>query len=84
MEVMPMAAPDMRFDLNLKDADRRQALEDFFQQSGGAVVFDDMPSDNSLSVRAVDLSFRDAIELLLPEGFQAVEKDGLYHVRKVK
>jgi|GEM_PF-2401407 len=78
-----MIDSNMRFDLNLKDADRRQALEDFFRQAGDAVVFDDVPSDNSLSVRAVDLSFRDAIELLLPEGFQAVEKDEIYHIRKV-
>lgn len=79
-----MADPDMRFDLNLKDADRHQMLEDFFQQAGRAVVFDDEPSNNVISVRAVDLSFHDAVELLLPEGFQAVEQDGIYHIRKVK
>ncbi|MHB0936945.1 MAG: hypothetical protein ACYDCO_09440 [Armatimonadota bacterium] len=78
-----MADPNMTFDLNLKDADRHQALDDFFQQAGRAVIFDDEPS-HVISVRAADLSFRDAVELLLPEGFQAVEIDGIYHIRRVR
>lgn len=78
-----MADPNMLFDLNLKDTDRREALDDFFQQAGRAVSFDDEPSD-LVSVHAADLSFRDAVHLLLPEGFQAVEIDGIYHIRRVR
>ena len=78
-----MADRDMRFVLNLKDADRHQALDDFFQQAGRAVLFDDELSD-IVSVRAADLSFRDAVDLLLPERFQAVEVEGIYHIRHTR
>ena len=73
--------PNMSFDLNLKDADRHQALDEFFQQAGRAVIFDDQPSE-IVSVRAADLNFRDAIQLLLPEDFEAAELDGIYHIRR--
>lgn len=78
-----MTDPNMRFDLNLKDTDRHQALDDFFQQAERAVQFDDEPSD-MVSVRAADLSFHDAVKLLLPEGYTVAEVGGIYHIRRLQ
>ena len=78
---MAATDPNMSFDLHLKDADRHQALDDFFQQANRVVIFDDEP-DNIVSVHAADLSFHDAIKLLLPANFEAAEVDGIYHIRR--
>jgi len=76
-----MADPNMLFDLNLKDADLHQALDDFFRQAGRAFVLDDEPGE-IISVRAADLNFKDALTLLLPENFDYYEKEGIYHIRR--
>jgi len=73
--------PNMSIDLNLKDADRRAALDEFFQQAGRTVIFDDA-LDDLVSVRATDLNFHDAVQLLLPENFEAAEIDNIYHIRR--
>ena len=78
-----MADPEMLFTLNLKDADLRAALNDFFRQAGRAYVLDDNP-DGTISVRAVELNFQDALALLLPEAFDFYEQDGIYHIRRTK
>lgn len=77
-----MADPNMLFDLNLKDADLHEALGDFFRQAGRAYVFEDIP-DGHISVRAADLGFHDALVLLLPTNFEALEIDGVYHIHQV-
>lgn len=76
-----MADPNMTFVLTLKDADRREALDDVFHQAGRAVVYDDDP-DGVVTVHKADLSFHDTLELLLPTGFTADEIGGVYHIRK--
>ena len=80
--VIRMVDPGMLFHLNLKDADPRQALEDFFQQAGYAFTLDD-PLDGVISVRADDLNFHDALKLLLPTGFTAEEVHGIIHIRRI-
>jgi len=77
-----MADPDMLFDLNLREDDIHDALKKFFQQAGRAFVFDD-DIQEAISVRAADLGFKDALSLMLPTGYQAVEMDGIYHIRKI-
>lgn len=76
-----MADPDMLFDLNLKDADLHDALDDFFRQAGRAFILDDNPGVK-ISVRAADLNFQDALKLLLPVGFDFFEQNGIYHIRR--
>ncbi len=75
-----MADPDIRFDLNLTHADLRLALDDVFIQAGRAFIIDDVV-EGEVSVHAADLSFRDALALLLPIDYEAVEINGLYHIR---
>ena len=77
-----MADPDMLFDLNLREDDIHDALKNFFQQAGRAFAFDD-DIQEAISVRAADLGFKDALSLMLPTGYQAVEIEGIYHIRKI-
>lgn len=77
-----MADPNMLYDLNLKEADLVEALSDFFAQSGRAFVFDDLV-DGTVSLRSSDLGFHDALKMMLPEGYEAVEIGEIYHIRRV-
>ncbi len=76
-----MADPNMLFDLNLKDADLHEALDNFFRQAGRAYLLEDDPGD-LISVRAADLNFQDALTMLLPEGFDFYEQHDIYHIRR--
>ncbi len=77
-----MDDPGMVFDLNVKDADRRLVLEDIFAQAGRALVIDELP-EGVVTVHAADLSFHDALKLVLPEGYQAIEREPrVYHIRR--
>lgn len=77
-----MADPDMLFDLNLREDDLHDALHRFFTESGRAYSIDD-DVQGTISVKAADLGFKDALELMLPTGYQAVEIEGIYHIRKI-
>lgn len=77
-----MADPNMLFDLNLKDTDLQAALDDFFRQAGRAFEVKD-PLDGVVSVRAADLSFHDALRMLLPAGYEAHEEHGIYQIRRI-
>ncbi|HEX2949020.1 MAG TPA: hypothetical protein VHV83_05565 [Armatimonadota bacterium] len=76
-----MADPDMLYDINLKDADIHQVLDDFFKQAGRAYTIDD-PLDGAISVHAADLNFQDALELMLPKNYEATEIGEIYHIRR--
>ncbi len=76
-----MADPNMSFDLNLKDADLHEALNDFFRQAGRAFLLEDDPG-GLISVRAADLNFQDALTMLLPDDFDFYEQHGIYHIRR--
>lgn len=76
-----MTDPDLRFDLNLREEDLLDALHAFCWESGRAYIVDDRPAGNGVVI-AADLSFQDALRLLLPTGYQAVEIGGVYHVRR--
>lgn len=75
-----MADPDMLFDLSLKDADIHQALDDFFRSAGRTYAVDD-PIEGSITVHAADLSFQDALNLMLPTDYRAMEVGNVYHIR---
>ena len=78
-----MADPNMLFHLNLKDAKLHEALDDFFAQAGRAFIVE-APLPDEISVRAEDLNFRDALALLLPSSYTAMEEeDGVYHIKRV-
>ena len=77
-----MADPDMLFDLNLKDAELVDALSDFFARTGRAFVIDDSVA-GTISLRSSDLGFHDALKLMLPDGYEAVEVGEIYHIRRV-
>ncbi|MHB9129566.1 MAG: hypothetical protein ACYDBB_00565 [Armatimonadota bacterium] len=74
-----MADPNMLFNLTLKNADIREALQDFFREAGSAFSID-AELDGTISVHAADLEFREALALMLPEGYGAEEVDGVFHI----
>ncbi|HOF86648.1 MAG TPA: hypothetical protein PLZ36_00910 [Armatimonadota bacterium] len=76
-----MADPDMLFHLDLKDAKLERALDDLFAQAGRAFLVED-PLPETISVRADDLGFRDALALLLPPNYTAMEEGGVYHIKR--
>ena len=77
-----MADSDMLYHFEMKDANLEQALDDFFTQAERAFVIDD-PLPETITVHADDLSFRDALALLLPANYTAEEReDGMYHIRR--
>jgi hypothetical protein len=77
-----MADPQMLYHLNLKNAKLEEALGDLFAQAGRAFIVEG-PLPEEISVRADDLNFRDALTLLLPAGYTAMEeKDGVYHIKR--
>ena len=77
-----MPDPDMLFDLTLKDADVHEALNDFFKTAERPFEIDD-DMEGPITVHAADLGFKDALELMLPTGYQATEIDGIYHIRRI-
>lgn len=76
-----MADPEMLFDIRVKDANLRQVVLDLFAQADRAVDIHELPED-VVTVHAADLGFRDALALILPAGYQAVERDGMFHIRR--
>lgn len=77
-----MADPNMTYHLDVKDAPLEDVLVDVFTQADRAFVVDD-PLPDTITVHADDLGFRDAINLLLPTGYAAMEaEDGIYHIKR--
>lgn len=78
-----MTDPNMLFDLNIKDTNIYEALDDFFAQAGRAFVVDDPIRDTVISVRVADVGFDDALKLLLPPDYEALEIGEIYHIHHV-
>lgn len=78
-----MADPNMLFDLTLKDADIHDALQDFFKMAGRAYVLDDDVAGH-VSLHVADVGFHDALVLMLPTNYEALEIGGIYHIHKVE
>jgi len=78
-----MADPDMLFDLTFKDADIHEALDDFFRVAERPFMFDDEVK-GVISVHVADVGFDDALQLILPKDYEALEVGGIYHIHRVR
>lgn len=77
-----MANPNMLFNLNLKDVEIHEALHTFFETAGRAYVLDDEVT-GVVSLHVADVGFHDALVMMLPTDYEALEIGDIYHIHHV-